>query len=214
MSDYICDQLKEAVNLLKGALQSDDREEIARLVEMVAKILKDLYAPLKDDYYSNLMCKDLYVEVRTLRESVIELLVGHEEHACADDCCCEGECKGDQASHGILSVLQDVGGDSECCDLGEVTSLLNEALYNVLHMRRLLCTCCSYDSCNLNTCSNDCDDSCDVSCSNGCNDSCSNSCDSSSSSCSSSSSSSCSSSSSSCSSCDSSSSSCDSCARC
>ena len=243
MSDYACDQVKEAINLLKAAVKSCDQKEIARLVEAAAKILKDLYGPIKDDfYYGNMICKELYVEIRTLRESVIELLIGHQEHACEENCFCNDGCDRDREAQGILSILQDAGGHIDCCDddevccnLDEVGALLNEALNNILKIRHLLCSCCSYDSCNINSCSKDgCDDdSCNDDCNDDCNDcdddSCSRGCDnssdcSSSSSCSDCSSSSscskcsssascddCSSSSSSCGSCDSSSSACSKC---
>ena len=137
MSDYVCDQLREAINLLKEALKSCDREEIALLVAAVAKILKDLYAPLKDDfYYGNLICKELYVEIRTLRECLIDLLVGQEVEPCSDDCFCEDQCS-DRLSQGILSLLQDAGGSVDCCDLEEVASLLHEALGTVLKIKGL-----------------------------------------------------------------------------
>ena len=213
MADFVCEQLTEAIAQLKVAIKSDDKEEIALAVQAVADILVSLYAPLKDDfYYGGLICKDLYVEIRTARECVLDLLLGNQGE--------DGGCGCPRDSSGILALLQDAGGENgcnDCCDdpcnnLGEVHSLLEEVLCQITRIRALICDPCEYDACN--TCSDSCETSCsggcDSSCSSGCSSSCSSSssCGSSSSSCSSSSSSSsCSSSSSSCSSCDSSSSS-------
>lgn len=148
MSDFVCEQLTGAIEALKLAIKSNDREEITLLVQSVADALTSLYSPLKDEYYGGLICKELYVEVRTARECVIDLLLGSSGQ--------ETQCGCPRDSSGILALLQDVGGEngcSECCDdssnnLEEVYSLLQEVLCQVTRIRALVCDPCEYDACN------------------------------------------------------------------
>ena len=124
----------------------------------VAAILVALYAPLKDDfYYGGLICKDLYVEIRTIRECVLDLLVGNTGT--------DGGCGCPRDSSGILALLQDAGGDGcdDCCDpsdLSEVHALLAEVLCQVTLIRSLICDPCEYDSCNTQSCEDCSSDSC------------------------------------------------------
>jgi hypothetical protein len=176
MADFVCEALTTAILLLKTAIKSDVREEIAAAVQEIVSILQSLYSPLKDDfYYGGLICKELYVEIRTIRECVLDLLVGNAGQNTGCGC--------PLVSSGILALLQDVGGENgcnDCCDdsanFSEVHALLEEVLCQLTHMRALICDPCDYDACNTSSASCvDCDAGCSDSCDSGCSDSCSSS---------------------------------------
>ena len=51
MAEFVCQQLTDAIEALKVAIKSEDKEVITEIVQQVADILESLYAPLKDDFY-------------------------------------------------------------------------------------------------------------------------------------------------------------------
>jgi len=175
----ICQTFEQAVDVLKETLCSCDAEFIKEHVLLAAALLESTYSPLKNDvYYANLICKELYCNIRENREKALYLL------KCA------------------FEVLSDKGGLVDGYCYGEADNMIREAICHIKEAEKLLCDCSS--SCSCESCSSSSSCSCDSSSSCSCDSSSSSSscsdsssCDSSSSSCSDSSSSSCSSSSSS-----------------
>ena len=183
MEEHICEKFTFAIETLEETYCVCDEMVIRDGIESAKALLLSTYSELlKDVYYANLICKELYCKIRENRDCAVELL------------CC------------ALEVLDDQGGKVDPFCFGEVDDMIRESICYIEKAKVLLCEDCCEDSCNSASCESSCSASCDSS-SLSCSDSCSDSCDSSSLSCSDS----CSSSLSCSTSCDSSSLSCSAC---
>ena len=161
----ICESFERALESLEDTLCSCDAGLIKENVTFAIEQLNSTYSPLKNDvYYANLICKELYCNIRENREKAIYLL----------NCAYE--------------LLCDQGGLVEGYCYGEADNLIREAMGNIEKAKKLLCDCCDSSCSSSSSCcsssssccdTSSCDSSCDTSsCSSSCDtSSCSSSCD-------------------------------------